>query len=292
MNKIIIGTWPLSGEFGFIRKKEAEEILVYSFEKGFNSYDVAPNYGDGSAETLLGELFHNKNVKISTKVGNFGTYKSFTFNDMVRSLEVSFKRLRSSRVEKIYIHNPRNGEYSIDEISRFRDFVLENKLCSGLYLSAAKNELYSNDFLKLFSGVMDDLNLLSFNISRFKDIKLEARSVLASGLLSKKFDSNTTFDQRDHRYKWVNGERKNSILKRIKILKLSFPNIEIESLARRFIIYSSKISSVIIGIKSKAHVDELLNDLNNMPLSASENEIIFSLQKNDFGLLNEESLNF
>ena len=45
MKKIIIGTWPLSGDYGYIPLSQIYKTLSYSFENKFYEYDTAPSYG-------------------------------------------------------------------------------------------------------------------------------------------------------------------------------------------------------------------------------------------------------
>ena len=47
-NKIVIGTWPTSGDWGPNNISETIELYTKSFFKyGFKEYDTAPNYGNG-----------------------------------------------------------------------------------------------------------------------------------------------------------------------------------------------------------------------------------------------------
>ena len=42
-NKIVIGTWPLSGDYGIIKPSDVEKVLIKSFENGFKEFDTAPS---------------------------------------------------------------------------------------------------------------------------------------------------------------------------------------------------------------------------------------------------------
>ena len=46
--KIIIGSWPLSGDYGPINLKELIKILEYSYDEDFFEYDTAPSYGNAT----------------------------------------------------------------------------------------------------------------------------------------------------------------------------------------------------------------------------------------------------
>ena len=71
ISKIIIGTWPLSGDYGKIDYKQTQDILEHCYELGIREFDTAPNYGNGVMEKHLGVILENKsNVLINTKMGN------------------------------------------------------------------------------------------------------------------------------------------------------------------------------------------------------------------------------
>ena len=61
-NKIVIGTWPMSGDWGKINITEVIDTLEKSFyDYGFVEYDTAPNYGNGFSEFIIGKVFSNEN---------------------------------------------------------------------------------------------------------------------------------------------------------------------------------------------------------------------------------------
>ena len=79
--KIILGTWPMSGDFGKYNKEESIKLLKYCYRKGYREFDVAPNYGFGKSEEILGEVFYNKDVLINTKIGNNSKKKNLLVLD-------------------------------------------------------------------------------------------------------------------------------------------------------------------------------------------------------------------
>ena len=70
-SKIIIGTWPLSGDYGKIDYAKIKDVLEYCYESGIREFDSAPNYGNGVIEKYLGIIFENRtDVLVNTKMGN------------------------------------------------------------------------------------------------------------------------------------------------------------------------------------------------------------------------------
>ena len=61
-SRIIIGTWPLSGDYGKIDSNQVRDVLEYCYENEIREFDTAPNYGNGFIEKVLGEFSINKKI--------------------------------------------------------------------------------------------------------------------------------------------------------------------------------------------------------------------------------------
>ena len=97
--KIVLGTWPISGDYGKYNVKEAKKLIKYFLSKGYNEFDTAPNYGKGKSELILGKLLHNKKVLINTKIGNNDKkQKSFNLNFIKKSFSDSLNRLKRKSI--------------------------------------------------------------------------------------------------------------------------------------------------------------------------------------------------
>ena len=114
--KIVIGTWPLSGDFGKINEKDCEKILNYAVSEGYQEFDTAPTYGRGKAEKILSKIIKkNKNLKINTKCGyNKEFDKTFTEQDISDSVKKSLDLFGFINI--LYLHNPRNQIKNWDKI--------------------------------------------------------------------------------------------------------------------------------------------------------------------------------
>ena len=143
-NKVIIGTWPLSGDLGFTDLKTVSETLAACISNGFYSFDTAPNYGNGFAESCLGKLNNNpSNLIFYTKFGStFDGDKDYSNNSLISSLNGSLKRLRTERVETVFLHNPRGDEYHYHRHRELFASLKEEGLIKSSGLSAAKGEVY------------------------------------------------------------------------------------------------------------------------------------------------------
>ena len=75
---------------------------------GINWIDLAPRYGDGKAEVVVGEAFAGRlpeGVRVTSKC-NLGNPPSADIEPLVRqSIEGSLERLRLSRLDLFFLHS-------------------------------------------------------------------------------------------------------------------------------------------------------------------------------------------
>lgn len=60
-NKVIMGTWQLSGEFKDMSEDYKRDLILYAYKSGIKKFDTAYVYGAGSVEVLLGDVFGSNN---------------------------------------------------------------------------------------------------------------------------------------------------------------------------------------------------------------------------------------
>lgn len=288
ISKVVIGTWPLSGDLGEVKKKEVYNTLEYCREIGIKEYDTAPNYGNGTMEKMIGDVFEGeKNITINTKCGNnIDNKKDFGIQALQSSLYDSLERLCTKSVGTLFLHNPRQELKSLIPILEFfqKEKLSGNIINSGI--SLAKDYYYNPNELKYFDALQNDLNLLYLKPIINDDSRTNifyARSPLATGLLAGKIDQDTIFPTNDYRSTWLKGARLKSILLRVNQLK-DLSDISIASLARKFLLQLDYPQKVIFGVKNRKHIDDIIEDLNSDPIDNSLVEQIIQLYNKDYGL--------
>jgi D-threo-aldose 1-dehydrogenase len=116
---------PLGG--GFDDRARLNEMFRVAIDAGMNWFDTSPLYVEGKAEAATGEALvgiARDSYRLSTKTGyvmNEQTIaairtadprvrnhppKDFSFDFTKRSLETSFKRLKLSRIDAVFVHDP------------------------------------------------------------------------------------------------------------------------------------------------------------------------------------------
>ena len=113
ISKIIIGTWPLSGDYGKIDYNQIKDVLEYSYESGIREFDSAPNYGNGVMEKYLGIIFENRSdVKKNKKMGNLPfNKKNYDFNKDIIPIDWTLGYFESGATLGFNYSKKREGQF-------------------------------------------------------------------------------------------------------------------------------------------------------------------------------------
>ncbi|MFE6799645.1 aldo/keto reductase [Paenibacillus chitinolyticus] len=146
--KLGFGTAPLGNMYRNIPEEEAMATVDAAWESGVRYFDTAPFYGAGLAEIRLGEALSKRNrddYVLSTKVGRlisdeledpaardlgekgglfeFGRKNKiipdYSADATLRSIEQSLKRLKTDRLDFVYIHDIAQDFYGDEWLSKF-----------------------------------------------------------------------------------------------------------------------------------------------------------------------------
>ncbi|WP_461170544.1 aldo/keto reductase [Arthrobacter sp. Z1-15] len=140
-NKIGFGTAPLGNMFRDIPQEEALATVEAAWNAGIRYFDTAPFYGAGLAESRLGEVLSQYNrdeYALSTKVGrlildeeeekgsglfNHGRSNKiatdYTADATLRSIEQSLNRLKTDRLDFVFIHDTSRDFLGDEWVSKF-----------------------------------------------------------------------------------------------------------------------------------------------------------------------------
>lgn len=140
-NKIGFGTAPLGNMFRDIPQEEALATVEAAWNAGIRYFDTAPFYGAGLAELRLGEVLSQYNrdeYALSTKVGrlildeeeekgsglfNHGRSNKiatdYTADATLRSIEESLNRLKTDRLDFVFVHDTSRDFLGDEWVSKF-----------------------------------------------------------------------------------------------------------------------------------------------------------------------------
>lgn len=113
-NRVGLGTFPLAGVFNPIAFADAEQVVKEFIGNGGYYIDTAPLYGNGKIEKLLGKVLKTiprEKYFLGTKTGihvdkNGRLFKSGKYEDIIKQIDNSLKRLNVEYVDLLMVHSP------------------------------------------------------------------------------------------------------------------------------------------------------------------------------------------
>ena len=221
-----MGCWAIGGPFwrgdrpvgwGDVDDAESIRTIQRAFDLGVNFFDTADVYGTGHSERLLAKALggHRNQVVIATKFGNLFDEGSrqpegsdYRPAYIRKACDASLKRLKTDTIDLYQFHLADAG---LEEGAQVRDtlegLVREGKIryygwstddperarvfAEGKHCTAVQHHLNLLDDNEAMLGLCERENLASVN-----------RGPLAMGLLTGKFNSESTISGNDVRRDW------------------------------------------------------------------------------------------
>jgi len=218
-----MGCWGIGGRtpgntsYGDADDTRSIETVQTAISSGIRFFDVAPTYGHGHAETVLGQAIadHRDTVFVATKVGRerFDQPEDFSSGEMRRSLEISLGRMGIDYVDLIQLHDPSPdalaGSAILDDLFALREAGLAHHV--GVSCKAPEDGLplvgSGVDFLQVNFNLMDQRALdLGLFANAAGKLALIARTPLCSRCLTGAIPENPQFADGDHRNNWSPGQ--------------------------------------------------------------------------------------
>ena len=212
-----LGTWQLGADWGDVDAGAAHEVLETAYTRGVRFFDTADVYGDGRSERFCAELRErHPDAFVATKMGrrqdqtteNYSRENFLAWNDRSR------ENLGTPTLDLVQLHCPPDGVYANDAAfdaldamvadERIRAYGVSVETCDQALAAIARPhvatvQIILNCFrLKPLEQVLP--------AARAAGVGIIVRVPLASGLLSGRYDENTTFDASDHRNYNRSGE--------------------------------------------------------------------------------------
>lgn len=280
ISEISLGTWQVGGKWGSaFDNKTADELLNTAIDNGVNFIDTADVYENGLSETAVGRVVRSRSERIyvATKCGrqiNPHINDGYQPKVLQKFVEDSLKRMNLETLDLIQLHCPPTEVYYRPEIFEMFDRLKDQGKILNLGVSVEKVEEalkaieYSNvtTVQIIFNLFRQRPSQLFFSEARKKDIGIIARVPLASGLLTGKFNAQTTFEPQDHRNFNRNGDAfdkgetfsgidYNLGLEAVEKLKALFPETtNLAPIALQWILSFQDISCIIPGASTANHV--------------------------------------
>lgn len=281
VSEIGFGAWAIGGDamigstaigWGPADDALSREAISAALDAGINFFDTADIYGLGHSEELLGKVLKGKDVIIATKAGNVARNKEFTVDYtkdyILEACEKSLVRLQRDVIDYYQLHTARIKHLESGEcIEAMQQLQQEGKIRYwGISLNTFEPAAEADYFMKqdLGNGFQIVLNIINqrgleiIKKAAAKGYGIIARMPLQFGLLSGKFTEATTFPETDHRHNRLTPDvikEANEALKPVWQLCAHYGITETQ-LALSYILSYSEVSTVIPGIRTKAHVQQ------------------------------------
>ena len=298
VSEVGFGGWAIGGNawgnsYGDTDDAVSQAAIQRALEMGVTLFDTADVYGQGHSEALLGEVltaWHGPPPVVVTKGGiNFyrkdGTLEpDWTPLALAHAVQQSLIRLRRETLDVFLLMNP-----PVQDLDRFRVWETLDALRRGGKIkwygaSVAEPEdgvwLLQNgppvDVLEVgyslfYQGATTEL----LPLARRRKVGVLAREPLANGFLTGKYGPDAVFPEGDIRAslppEYVAAMAQTAA--RLDFLRRGGARTAAQA-ALRFVLDDPAVSSVIVGAKTAAHVDENVGAADVPPIDAAERERI------------------
>ncbi len=284
VSKIGFGCWAVGGSWGDTDDKESIATIRKAVDLGINFVDTADIYGFGHSETLLGKALgkKRKDVIIATKVGlawdDHGCmFRASTKQHITHALDASLKRLNTDYIDLYQIHWPdtntpfevtMNVMDSLVKSGKVRYIGVSNFTVKQIRECMKTRAIHS--LQPPYNMLMREAEKTLLPYCRRNGVGVIAYGPLAYGLLTGKFNSETTFPDNDWRsgklfsdpgdwqyhiniFQGKQFQRNLRIVEKLKKVAKKYDKT-VGQLAIAWVLSNPSVSSALVGAKN---VDQL-----------------------------------
>ncbi|MDW5326019.1 aldo/keto reductase [Plantactinospora sp. KLBMP9567] len=214
-----LGAWQLGADWGQVSESAALAVLTAAVEDGVTFLDTADVYGDGRSEQLIGRFLRERpdaGLTVATKMGRRvpQTPDAYVLENFRAWTDRSRANLGVDVLDLVQLHCPPTPVFSADAVYDALDTLVAEERIAAYGVSVETcDEALAAIARPGVASVQIILNALRHKpVERVLPAALAAgvgiiaRVPLASGLLSGRYDEQTTFPSDDHRNYNRHGE--------------------------------------------------------------------------------------
>ncbi|MEV8373258.1 aldo/keto reductase [Kribbella sp. NPDC056861] len=292
-----LGAWQLGADWGEVDESDALAVLNSAIDGGVTFIDTADVYGDGRSERLVGQVLkEHPELTVASKMGRrvAQTPENYTLDNFRAWNDRSRENLGVDTIDLVQLHCPPTAVYSTDAVFDALDTLVEEGRIAAYGVSVETCEEALTAIARPNVATVQII-LNAFRLKPLDEVLpaaeragvgIIARVPLASGLLSGKYDENTTFGADDHRNYNRKGEAFDvgetfsgvdfaTGLEAVKRLVPLVPeNSTMAQFALRWILDQPGVSVVIPGARNPEQVAGNLGAAALAPLSTGELQVV------------------
>ena len=288
LSAVGFGCWGISGSDVWNNTTDADSMAAIhrALDRGINFFDVAPVYGLGHAETILGHALkgHRHEVLIASKCGlpwddQKNVRLDLSAGNLYREIDDSLRRLSTDYVDIYQMHwpDPKTPiEESMEALLRIKESGKIRHIGVSNFSADLTREALALGEIATYQGLY---NLLERNPTSYHAINLDYRmekeivplcrehgigllpySPLFQGLLTDAFKAEDNFDENDVRSEnpKLNGEAFPVYFEMSERLRAFARRIgrPLSQVAINWLIRQDVVASVISGGQIPDHVEE------------------------------------
>lgn len=291
VSRLCMGGCPLGGHgWGIVHEDELLQAIQTALNNGVTFFDTADIYGLGKSEEMIGRSVKELRSKViiaskfGVRIENGVTYYDNSPEWIQTALENSLRRLDTEYIDLYQIHY-RDNKIPLSSIIESLELMKEK----GYIRYYGLSNIYEKDIeeLKLYTGrFVSFQNEFSLACRKNeKDILKLSKNIsmtpltwgsLGQGVLTGKYDIDSTFDSKDRRSRetYVNfhGEKYLKNLKIVDVIKDIANKLgkKPSAIAIRWILDYIEDSVVLAGIKN---ANQLLDNIEAFGWSLDKNQI-------------------
>ena len=285
------GMWGMGGWTGS-NDDESLESLERAVELGCNFFDTAWAYGQGRSERLLGQLLRAKpdaRIYSATKIPprnlkwpaapDATLADSYPADHIREYAEKSLANIGVSTLDLLQFHSWNDAWAEDGEWHRAIAALKSERLVRAVGISINRWEP-ANCLRALRTGLIDAVQVVYnvfdqapedelFPACRALGVAVIARVPFDEGTLTGTLTNNTTWPEGDFRNIYFAGDKLAESVTRAERLRPDVPSgMTMPELALRFILAHPDVSTVIPGMRKRAHVDANLGASDGRALDA------------------------
>ena len=279
VSRVCFGTWQLSPRFwGDVPAAEVAGAVRTAYDLGVNFFDTADAYGDGLAESVLGEALSGlprDKVVIATKVFNHYNPDGTRFPDLspahvVERCEASLKRLRTDYIDLYLLH-------FYDQLTPLSEAagVMENLKAQGkirhygvsnFQVEELRAALAAGNFAVLqppYSLISPEAEQALFPLCLAHDVGVMVYSPMHKGLLTGKYKGDEAFTDFRKHHPDFQGERFRRLAEAVQGLAplAARYGLTIYQLVLAATLTHPAIDAAVVGVKTGAQIREAVGAL-------------------------------